>query len=338
MNRIRIKFSGMGGQFDDENNFIIDILRQKYIVEISDSPDYLFFSVNSKDYLNYDCVRIFYTAENLVPDFNICDYAIGFHYLSLEDRYFRFPIYLVDGFRAYAGDDYANDLVRASRKHECVEKYMKEKNSFCAFVYSNAEAAPCRQKLFDRLSLYKPVDSGGRYLNNVGGPVNDKLQFQSKHKFVIAFENSSTPGYTTEKIVHAFSAGTIPIYWGDPKIAEVFNKDAFINCTDLSSKGEDEVIESIINRIIEIDNDDDLYRKMLETPAFRENYSIEMERQNLRSFLFHIFDQPIEQAYRRNRLYWGIRYERKQKIGNRFYWFCRKAIPIRDVIKNIKGR
>lgn len=42
-------------------------------------------------------IRIFYPPpENLVPDFNICDYAIGFHYLDFEDHYFRFPLYLVE--------------------------------------------------------------------------------------------------------------------------------------------------------------------------------------------------------------------------------------------------
>ena len=76
MKKIKLKFSGMGGRFDPENNFIVNILRKNFDVQLSDNPDYLIYSVNSKDYLNYNCVRIFYTAENLVPDFNVCDYLI----------------------------------------------------------------------------------------------------------------------------------------------------------------------------------------------------------------------------------------------------------------------
>ena len=93
MKKIKIKFSGMTGSFDQNNNFITNILKKHYEIEFSDEPDYLIYSVNSMDYLKYNCVRIYYTPENLTPDFNICDYAIGFDYLDFGDRYIRYPIY-----------------------------------------------------------------------------------------------------------------------------------------------------------------------------------------------------------------------------------------------------
>ena len=328
MKTIRLKFSGMGGHFDPEDNFIINILRTRYSVELSDNPDYLIYSVNSSDYLKYNCIRLFYTAENLVPDFNICDYAIGFSQISFGDRYIRFPLYLVDGFNPYEGDDYASDLQRALHKHEHVDI----KTGFCAFVYSNAEAASCRERVFNALSRYKKVDSGGRYLNNVGGPIQSKYDFQRNYKFVIAFENTSTPGYTTEKIVHAFSAGAVPIYWGNPEIEEEFDGKGFVNCHKygLTERGEEDAVQRIVEAVIQIDQDDDLYYRMLSTPAFAKGYDVLEQQSVFESFLFHIFDQPLEFAYRRNRLYWGERYERKQRIGNKFYWICRKVIPIRD--------
>lgn len=341
MKKIKIKFSGMGGNFDPENNFIINILRKKYTVINSNNPDFLVYSVNSKDYLNYNCVRIFYTAENLVPDFNICDYGIGFHYMDFGDRYIRFPLYLVDGFKAYEGDNYASDLQLALHKHENAEQILEEKTDFCSFVYSNAQAAPCREKMFEALSQYQQVSSGGRYKNNIGGPVDDKLKFQRKHKFVIAFENTATPGYTTEKIIGAFAAGAVPIYWGNPEIIKEFNAGSFINCNDygLTEKGEPEIIEQIVQEVIRIDKDQSAYLDMLKTPAFKIENDVNRQQQDFEAYLYNIFDQPIEQAYRRNRFYWGERYERKQKIGNSFYWQCRKLIPIRDVIKKaVKGK
>lgn len=341
MKKIKIKFSGMGGNFDPENNFIINSLRKKYTVINSDNPDFLVYSVNSKDYLNYNCVRIFYTAENLVPDFNVCDYGIGFHYMDFGDRYIRFPLYLVDGFKAYEGDDYASDLQVAIHKHENLEQVLTEKKDFCSFVYSNAQAAPCREKMFEALSQYQQVSSGGRYKNNIGGPVDDKLEFQRKHKFVIAFENTATPGYTTEKIIGAFAAGAVPIYWGNPEIAREFNAGSFINCNDygLTEKGEPEIIDQIVQEVMHIDKDKKAYLCMIQTPAFAVDNNVKQQQQNFEKYLYNIFDQPIEQAYRRNRFYWGERYERKQKIGNSFYWQCRKLIPIRDVIKKtVKGK
>lgn len=75
--------------------------------------------------------------------------------------------------------------------------------------------------MFEALKKYKKVNSGGRYLNNIGRAVVDKIQFESRHKFSICFENSSYPGYTTEKIIEAFAAKTIPIYWGNPCVGNM---------------------------------------------------------------------------------------------------------------------
>lgn len=81
--KIKVKFLDVVG--DPENNFIVDILKERYDVEISENPEYLFFESKSKGFLDYNCIRIFYTPENLVPDFNICDYAMGFNYIDFQD-------------------------------------------------------------------------------------------------------------------------------------------------------------------------------------------------------------------------------------------------------------
>lgn len=336
--KIRVKFLDVVD--DPENNFIVDILKERYDVEISENPEYLFFESKSKGFLDYNCVRIFYTPENLVPDFNICDYAMGFNYIDFQDRYIRYPIYMLGKYNYYAGDDYALDLERTRHKHENVKLQLENKTDFCSFVYSNADAAKCREKIFSKLSEYKQVNSGGRYNNNVGGPISSKLEFQKKHKFVIAFENTAGYGYTTEKIVHAFSAGAIPIYWGNPAITKEFNENSFIDCNKmgLTEKGEDGIIDKIVDKVIELDNNDSAYLRMLETPAFLNQNYVEEKQAELIKFLYNIFDQPFEKAFRRNRFYWGERYERRQKIGEKFYWECRKLIPVRDALHKIVKR
>ena len=325
---------------DPSDNFIINTLKKKYQVVISENPDYVFYSVKSKDIYKYNCIRIYYTDENLVPDFNICDYAIGFHYIDFQDRYIRFPVYMLGDYVYYAGDNYGLDLERAMHKHENTEDCVRKKTQFCSFVYSNSEAAKCRKKIFDAISSYKTVNSGGSYKNNVGGAISNKLDFQTKHKFVIAFENSAGYGYTTEKIVHAFSAGAIPIYWGNPAIEREFNVNSFINCNDygLTEDGDEMAVDRIVSEIVRLDNDDSAYLKMLKTPAFIKDNYVEELRCNFEAFLYNIFDQPLENAYRRNRLYWGKRYERKQRIGESFYQFCRKAIPVRDALTSFIKR
>lgn len=329
--KVKIKFCDFEGLMDIHDNVFINTLKKKYEVELSEKPDYIIYNHNSKDFLKYDGIRIFWTNENLVPDFNLCDYAISFSYLEFQDRYMRCPNFLM----RREGHSYYDNCKKMCEKHLNTEKKVEEKTEFCSFVVSNAIGASCRGKFFDTLNERKRVNSGGKYRNNIGEYVLSKLEFQSKHKFSIAFENSSTSGYTTEKIMEAYAANTIPIYWGDPDIDKVFNKDSFINCNDfgLTEKGEDEAIDRIIEYVLKVDNDMELYKKMLKTPALKdENYVLNKEKE-FEDFLFHIFEQDLEKAYRRNRLFWGERYERKQKIGTSFYFFCRKMIPLRDMFR-----
>jgi hypothetical protein len=59
-----------------------------------------------------------------------------------------------------------------------------------------------------------------------------KVDFLRAYKFVIAFENSSSPGYNTEKLTDAIEADCVPIYWGDPEIGRSFNVRRFVNAHD----------------------------------------------------------------------------------------------------------
>lgn len=293
MKEIRIGFSDFWDNFDERNNLFYQLLSKHYIVTLSEQPDYLFCSVFGNKHLDYNCIKIFYTGENQAPDFNIIDYAIGFDHITFGDRFFRFPYYYF----------YESDFRKMLHKHEITADILNQKKDFCSFVYSNNHASPDRKQFYDLLSCYKTVNSGGRYLNNVGGPVKDKLAFQQKHKFCIAFENTSHEGYTTEKIVQAFAAQAIPIYWGDDTIADTFNEQAFINCHSYSSFGE---VVSVIKRI---DNDDSLYLDMLRKPALlRSTDEYDTKVKQLEEYLCHIIEQPLHEAERFSRHYWATRY------------------------------
>ena len=286
---IRIGFEDFWDNFNPRDNFIYNALTERYDIELSDKPDYLFYSVFGDNHLGYDCIRVFYTGENQSPDFNICDYAIGFDSIILGDRYLRYPIYNL----------YGADFNRMLEKHAVTDKEILDKTGFCCFVASNNLSSPERNLFFEKLSNdYRQVDSGGRFRNNVGGPVADKFEFQSQYKFAIAFENCSQPGYCTEKLIQAFAAKTVPIYWGDPLVTETFNPDSFVNCHDFNSWSE------VVERIKQIDNDDELFRKMLHAPALLQS----TDSDTLSDFLYHIIGQPLDKATRASRHYWGDRY------------------------------
>ena len=308
---IKIKFTDFWEGFDVKQSIIFKTLSKKHKVILSEEPDYLFFSVFGDEHLNYNnCIKIFYTGEEQSPDFNLCDYAIGFDYINFEDRYIRFPVYLTY--------PYYIDYNKMLKKKKVTKKDLIKKKVFCTFVYSNENADKKRNEFFLKLSKYKKILSGGKILNNIGYLVDNKESFQKGAKFSIAFENASKNGYTTEKIVQSFCANTIPIYWGDSRIIEVFNQKAFINVHNYKN------IDEVIEYIKEIDNNDDLYLKIVnEKPLINKKESLDDNFKHLENFLEHIISQEKEKAYRRtltahNELYYKKIFDYYNK-RNEFY-------------------
>lgn len=287
------------GRKADVVEAILPFIADRYDIELTTDrdADYVFHSCLGYDVLKYSGVRIFVTGENVTPNFGISDYALAFDKMQFGDRYCWLPLIKL----------YHTSYAQLLAPRKPVEEVIAGKESFCAYVMSNLkDSAGERTKIFDLLSAYKPVASGGKWRNNVGGPVADKLAFQSKAKFVIAFENSSTPGYLTEKFAHAAESNAIPIYWGDPDIGKLFNPKAFVNCHDFQS------LEEAVERVKEIDTNDTLYRQMLTEPWFPGGVEPESLRdETFVKFIANIFEQPHETAYRRNRSRWGIKSEKR---------------------------
>lgn len=321
---LKIKFVDFWPGWDEQHNFLVNTLSGLYDVELSDQPDLVICSCFSDDFMNYDCPRLFFTGENVFPNFSFYDFGIGFDYLDYYGRYLRYPLYLVD---ELYGSDY--ELMRT--KHERAKEAVGEKTDFCAFVVSNGAgtADPRREQFFEKLCKYQKVNSGGRYLNNIGQPegVKDKLAFQKKHKFVLAFENTSSPGYTTEKLIQAFAADAVPIYWGDPDVGKVFNTKAFINCHDFSS------FEDVIAHVKEIDHDEDQYLEMLSAPALiNPNHKEEADEQ-LKAFLKKIVEMPKEDAIKSNRYRFGEYYfgkikKERERLQLLDHTIVRKAVEL----------
>jgi hypothetical protein len=309
---VKVQFMDYWADFQQkrEQYLLLKLLRKHYDVQICNDPDYVFYSVMGETHWGVPdkCIKICHTGENLVPDFNACDYAIGFEWMDYGDRYIRFPLYLF----------YQETLLQAMlHKHEIGPDWNldEEKSGFCSFVVSNADN-PVRNEAFRQLSAYRKVDSGGHFLNNVGGAVEDKLAFERSHKFSLCFENGSHPGYTTEKLVEAFAARTVPIYWGDPEVGKVFNTGSFIQVKDGASFSE------AIRLVKELDQDDELYIRMLREPAMRPDApSLEEEYARLEAWLLSIFEQSLEEAGRRNRSNRGRIYlESRLALDRRHHW------------------
>lgn len=274
---LKIHFSDFWVGFKPEFNSFILFLKKYFDVELSNSPDFLIYSAYGNKHLSYDCIKIFYTAENIRPNFNYCDYALSFDFLD-HPRHLRLPLY------AFI---YGWEPEQLLFKKPNIDEYLDQKKEFCAMVVSQ-EKAQKRIDFFHKLSKYKKVFSGGKVLNNVGGPVKNKIQFISNFKFTFAFENSSYPGYVTEKIYEPMFVNSIPIYWGSPLIHLDFNTKSFVNHHDYKSD------EEVIERIIELDQDKYKMAELLNENWFSNNIlNAYCDKETLRFFFEKIFSQQI---------------------------------------------
>ena len=178
-------------------------------------------------------------------------------------------------------------------RNEILKNNIK-KLKFCAALISNSIISDgFRIKFINELSKYKKIDMGGKFNNNVGGTVRNKIDFLKSYKFSISMENTEGNGYISEKIVDSFLAGTIPIYYGDYMIDEYINPKSYILI-----KGENDILAKI-NYIKKIDNDDNLYKSLLkEKVLLYDNIKSENDKE-LKNFLFHIFKQDKSKAFRK---------------------------------------
>ena len=276
MKRIKIKFVDFFSGFDQTNNGIFILLSRFFDFEISDNPDFIFYSVWGNGHLEYSCTKIFITGENIRPNFYLCDYAIGFDFLDKEN-YLRLPLYV-----------YWKDLNHRRLIFPAFNKVIEDhpKSKFCCFVVSNPKSIK-RIDFFKKLSQYQIVDSGGKVENNIGYLVSNKLEFMSPYKFMIAFENSSYPGYVTEKIYECFFTNTIPIYWGSPTLSRDFNSDRIINRVDYNSD------EELIEKIKYLDENQEAYLQFISQPVFNNNEpNSYFSEESIESFFNKIFTGP----------------------------------------------
>lgn len=282
-------------------NHFIRLIRTFADVELSENPDFLICGAYGTDHWKYSCVKIFYCCEELEPNFNIYDYAIGKTKITFHDRYFCEPYYLSVRFIA--------NTQKALQKHEYSEDFFFAKKKFCNFIYSNPDADPFRAETFRALNDYKHVDSAGKFLNNMGSDQiagerfsgnweEQKIRFMQQYRFTIAFGNAQKYDYVDEKIFDAWNAGTIPIFWGDPKFKERFNPKSYIDCCDCTEPQE------VVERVRRIEENPKKYIEMQREPIlypndpFREYILKNLVEEELKEFLKHILTQSPKQARR----------------------------------------
>ena len=119
---------------------------------------------------------------------------------------------------------------------ECDRKiYAKTKN--LSMISSNKNFCSGHGKRLITMKRLMELDCGidlyGKAANNpIDGELNAKLLSHKDYRFSIVVENEAIPGWHTEKILDCFLTGTIPIYWGDPNISDIYDSKGILQMDD----------------------------------------------------------------------------------------------------------
>lgn len=233
-------------------------IENKHIVDGQKIGVFSVFGLRTMIRLDRSNVKIFLARENVHrPNWenydDVClnekslDLCIGFDYGIENERYIRFPLWIMWVF--------SPEVTYTEVKSFC-DRVNSEKNSsyedrrYCAFISSHDDIG--RKEAFNEIDSIAPVDSCGKFMNNNNDLIakysNNKFEFLRHYRFNLCPENSNCEGYCTEKIFEAISSGCVPIYWGSNNNPEpnVLNHNA-ICFIDVGKPNESSVLDKIRN-------------------------------------------------------------------------------------------
>lgn len=285
-------------------NFFIFVLSKKYNVIIdSENPDLIIYSnlnfnenqidtklkSNPKVHDHYDMNKKFLFVSGEVADFESLlhlknHWSIGYQKLK-NLNYLRQPSGIFDVWTLFDESRLTDCPFSWLTKIRNFDLIKKRNVGFCSIT--QASHNNFREKVFDKLCEYKKVTSSGPWKQNIdpleslnrhqwinsiysgrmdGLTYREKINFFQKYKFNISIHFTNTPYILQEKIFHAYFSGAIPIFYGNEFIEEEgFNPNSFINLHKFDD------LESFLELIKKIDNDEKFYKSYIEEPIYVGN-------------------------------------------------------------------
>ena len=146
----------------------------------------------------------------------------------------------------------------------CASRKTNEREQFMTlFINKSNNKSNNKDKIYC-LGKCQHVNCMIKTIKNYQSPSTTLVDEYSNFKFTLAMENCEKKGYITEKLLQAFIAGSIPIYWGDHIYAkEIFNPKAFICIRDFES------IDKCIDYILNLNEEQ--IKIILREPMFKDN-------------------------------------------------------------------
>lgn len=269
---MKVSFLDFWPGFNPRKNFFIDCLKsgfEQVKVVPERKADFVIYSLFGIKHKNISVPKIIYIGEHIsYKNFN-ADYSFSFEPTSSDKRNFNLPLWMMQlkWFKqsSYGNPNYLCDIDSLMHPNGHVEN--RKIHLMGIFNHDNCEN---RLKIMSRLMKLGPTRFYGLpFGNHFRGRDRSKIKVLKNSKFNLCFENGNSPGYHTEKLIHAKIVGCIPIYWANrSSTEETFNQQGFLFISDTENE------ESIINLMEKMQNTS-LIRTIAETSIFKEKPTLD---------------------------------------------------------------
>ena len=298
---LAVRFTDLWKNFHPERFFLLSILGDRWDIRPDDDANLLIYGPYGSKHREHRGTKLLISGEPWQFAREACDFSISWHWID-EPSHLRVP----NGFW------YLFEVGDEALDRRTFRAWVDRPN-FCNFIYANGEP-PERRAFFEILSRRRFVHSPGSVDTNTE-PISgrhdidwrgSKIAYQRQFRFSIAFENSSHEWYTTEKIVDALLGGTIPIYWGNPRVSTDVNPSTFVNAHDFGSLAE------LADFVVALDEDRDNAQRYFESRPIAAG-AVAVLAEEIRWFFQRVVDdigrRRLRKLFRveRNRAAWWLR-------------------------------
>jgi len=258
--------------------FVNYLLRQAFgsfaVAPNEESADIVVSSAHVKKRPLHPERTICFIEDNIRPNYDFMAYSISSDFDSYDGRNCRVPYWYWQlqwpGFAV-------NTLQPAPNNHGFElpvnidsllrprpPRTLSDSDLFCCFIAGNPE--PHRMLAVKSLRAIGQVDIFG----NIGKPLREsKYNILPRYRFNFCFENSAFPGYYTEKILHAWAGGCVPLYYSDGWYKADFNPKAIINRVDFRT------LDEFANYVSQVNSSPSAYNQLYEQPLLTKRPSLD---------------------------------------------------------------
>lgn len=158
-------------------------------------------------------------------------------------HYLQFAQFLYDTYSASARDMFFSTVLREKTRAEALA-ILASKTHFAAFGFGKFRLQMYHGDFVVRHAFAEllrrrnigEIEARGGYASkdftHVSCPGSFTVMYEClvPYRFAIVMENSNFPGYVSEKLLNAFLAQSVPVYFGAEDVTTYFNAEAMVVC------------------------------------------------------------------------------------------------------------